>query len=291
MRTGVNIYHIQCFRCESCNRPLLPGDEYVLRDGQLLCTDHHEFNKLKSGSNNQQKETAEPFGKSTEFLDMLPNPSQHLNVYLQLNLYHTTRLNHCWILFCKLNQCWLFHYFNHISTLKGLLCVNKWKLCMLFWCKTPLYICLSQRVWNPQHPGGGQREPPAWGRFSVSPSSACYRPVTVPIPDPMPSWKSSLWKWRASVLGSFASGSRTSDAKIRKEVWWWDTHRSSLRAIWWVSRFLHSRPCSRTAWLGWKLGAALPCSGWSDLIHIMTRKFLIEFKSNFANSEWFKGDL
>ncbi|KAK9968056.1 hypothetical protein ABG768_002404 [Culter alburnus] len=61
MRTGMNIYHIQCFRCESCNRPLLPGDEYVLRDGQLLCTDHHEFNKLKSGSNNQQKETADPF--------------------------------------------------------------------------------------------------------------------------------------------------------------------------------------------------------------------------------------
>ncbi|XDV53925.1 hypothetical protein PO909_022320 [Leuciscus waleckii] len=42
MRTRVNIYHIQCFRCESCSRPLLPGDEYVLRDGQLLCTDHHE---------------------------------------------------------------------------------------------------------------------------------------------------------------------------------------------------------------------------------------------------------
>ncbi|XP_039531443.1 ISL LIM homeobox 1b isoform X2 [Pimephales promelas] len=61
MRTRVNIYHIQCFRCESCNRPLLPGDEYVLRDGQLLCIDHHEcFNQLKCASNNQQKETADP---------------------------------------------------------------------------------------------------------------------------------------------------------------------------------------------------------------------------------------
>ncbi|KAK7120269.1 hypothetical protein R3I94_020312 [Phoxinus phoxinus] len=61
MRTRVNIYHIQCFRCESCNRPLLPGDEYVLRDGQLLCADHHEcFNQLKCASNNQQKETADP---------------------------------------------------------------------------------------------------------------------------------------------------------------------------------------------------------------------------------------
>ncbi|CAM4730512.1 unnamed protein product [Leuciscus chuanchicus] len=61
MRTRVNIYHIQCFRCESCSRPLLPGDEYVLRDGQLLCTDHHEcFYKLKCASKNQQKETADP---------------------------------------------------------------------------------------------------------------------------------------------------------------------------------------------------------------------------------------
>uniref|UniRef100_A0A673N7R7 Insulin gene enhancer protein ISL-1 n=1 Tax=Sinocyclocheilus rhinocerous TaxID=307959 RepID=A0A673N7R7_9TELE len=42
MQTRVNIYHVQCFRCEGCNRQLLPGDEYVLRDGQLLCTDHHE---------------------------------------------------------------------------------------------------------------------------------------------------------------------------------------------------------------------------------------------------------
>jgi len=77
MRTRVNIYHIQCFRCKSCNRPLLPGDEYVLRDGQLLCTDHHEcFNQLKCSSNYQQKETTDPSGKSIEFPDKL---SQHLN--------------------------------------------------------------------------------------------------------------------------------------------------------------------------------------------------------------------
>uniref|UniRef100_A0A673NMV0 Insulin gene enhancer protein ISL-1 n=1 Tax=Sinocyclocheilus rhinocerous TaxID=307959 RepID=A0A673NMV0_9TELE len=60
MRTRVNIYHVQCFRCEGCNRPLVPGDEYVyvLQDGQLLCTDHHElFNKF---IDNQQKETVKP---------------------------------------------------------------------------------------------------------------------------------------------------------------------------------------------------------------------------------------
>ncbi|KAL1266889.1 hypothetical protein QQF64_002564 [Cirrhinus molitorella] len=61
MRTRVNIYHIQCFRCEGCNRPLLPGDEYILQDGQLLCTDHNElFNKFMGTSDNQQKETVVP---------------------------------------------------------------------------------------------------------------------------------------------------------------------------------------------------------------------------------------
>ncbi|XP_016337168.1 insulin gene enhancer protein isl-1-like [Sinocyclocheilus anshuiensis] len=61
MQTRVNIYHVQCFHCEGCNRQLLPGDEYVLRDGQLLCTDHHElFNKFMGTSDNQQKETVDP---------------------------------------------------------------------------------------------------------------------------------------------------------------------------------------------------------------------------------------
>ncbi|KAI2660007.1 hypothetical protein H4Q32_022599 [Labeo rohita] len=60
MRTRVNIYHIQCFRCEGCSRPLLPGDEYILRDGHPLCTDHHElFNKFM-GTSDQQKETVDP---------------------------------------------------------------------------------------------------------------------------------------------------------------------------------------------------------------------------------------
>uniref|UniRef100_A0A672NVR9 Islet1, like n=1 Tax=Sinocyclocheilus grahami TaxID=75366 RepID=A0A672NVR9_SINGR len=63
MQTRVNIYHVQCFRCEGCNRPLVPGDEYVLQDDQLLCTDHHElFNKF---IDNQQKETVDPSGKAS----------------------------------------------------------------------------------------------------------------------------------------------------------------------------------------------------------------------------------
>uniref|UniRef100_A0A8C4TEL9 ISL LIM homeobox 2b n=1 Tax=Erpetoichthys calabaricus TaxID=27687 RepID=A0A8C4TEL9_ERPCA len=41
MRARDNVYHIECFRCAVCNRQLLPGDEFSLRDDELLCrTDH-----------------------------------------------------------------------------------------------------------------------------------------------------------------------------------------------------------------------------------------------------------
>lgn len=123
-------------------------------------------------------------------------------------------------------RCSKFQMVKHLS----------WNYSVLFW---SLYVTLLQRESNPHWPGpqcrGGQRGRPASGRFSANLSSACFRPVTLQIPDPMLSWKSSWWKWRASVLGSFVFGFRTRDAKIRREVWRWDTHRSSLRGIWLVA--------------------------------------------------------
>lgn len=69
MQTRGHIYHIECFRCESCYRQLLPGDEYVLRDGQPLCTDHHEFsNQLFSNDKAQDAdvyENGKPISQST----------------------------------------------------------------------------------------------------------------------------------------------------------------------------------------------------------------------------------
>uniref|UniRef100_A0A671PPF7 Insulin gene enhancer protein ISL-1 n=1 Tax=Sinocyclocheilus anshuiensis TaxID=1608454 RepID=A0A671PPF7_9TELE len=86
MQTRVNIYHVQCFHCEGCNRQLLPGDEYVLRDGQLLCTDHHElFNKFMGTSDNQQKETVDPSGKFMNKLPLNTNVESLLNFVLILS--------------------------------------------------------------------------------------------------------------------------------------------------------------------------------------------------------------
>lgn len=44
MRAGVNVYHVQCFRCQGCDRQLLRGDEFTIRDGFLHCTDHEYSN-------------------------------------------------------------------------------------------------------------------------------------------------------------------------------------------------------------------------------------------------------
>ncbi|KAG9263370.1 insulin gene enhancer protein ISL-1-like [Astyanax mexicanus] len=38
MRAGVGaVYHVQCFRCVGCDRQLVPGDRFTLRDGNLHC--------------------------------------------------------------------------------------------------------------------------------------------------------------------------------------------------------------------------------------------------------------
>jgi hypothetical protein len=37
MRASAKIFHIDCFRCLVCNRQLAPGDEFILRDDDLIC--------------------------------------------------------------------------------------------------------------------------------------------------------------------------------------------------------------------------------------------------------------
>lgn len=41
MRARDSVYHIECFRCSVCNRQLLPGDEFSLREHELLCRADH----------------------------------------------------------------------------------------------------------------------------------------------------------------------------------------------------------------------------------------------------------
>ncbi|GLD58265.1 insulin gene enhancer protein ISL-3 isoform X1, partial [Lates japonicus] len=43
MRARDNVYHIECFRCSVCSRQLLPGDEFSLREEELLCRADHSL--------------------------------------------------------------------------------------------------------------------------------------------------------------------------------------------------------------------------------------------------------
>lgn len=43
MRARGDVYHMECFRCSVCSRHLLPGDEFSLRDGELLCRADHSL--------------------------------------------------------------------------------------------------------------------------------------------------------------------------------------------------------------------------------------------------------
>uniref|UniRef100_A0A8C2DXJ2 ISL LIM homeobox 2b n=1 Tax=Cyprinus carpio TaxID=7962 RepID=A0A8C2DXJ2_CYPCA len=49
MRARDSVYHIECFRCSVCSRQLLPGDEFSVRDEELLCRADHGL-ALERGS-------------------------------------------------------------------------------------------------------------------------------------------------------------------------------------------------------------------------------------------------
>ncbi|XP_014273596.1 insulin gene enhancer protein ISL-1 isoform X2 [Halyomorpha halys] len=53
MRAKTKIYHIDCFRCSACERQLIPGDEFALREDGLFCKEDHEvLEKATNGENN-----------------------------------------------------------------------------------------------------------------------------------------------------------------------------------------------------------------------------------------------
>ncbi|NXN17758.1 LMX1A factor, partial [Indicator maculatus] len=45
MRVLENVYHVHCFSCCECERRLQRGDEFVLKEGQLLCRSDYEKEK------------------------------------------------------------------------------------------------------------------------------------------------------------------------------------------------------------------------------------------------------
>ena len=42
MRARNRIFHLDCFKCIACERQLIPGDSYALKDDGLYCNEHHK---------------------------------------------------------------------------------------------------------------------------------------------------------------------------------------------------------------------------------------------------------
>merc|ERR1719411_1067442 len=42
MRAKNKIFHLECFRCVACDKQLVPGDEFALRDDGLFCREDHQ---------------------------------------------------------------------------------------------------------------------------------------------------------------------------------------------------------------------------------------------------------
>ena len=40
MRAKNKIFHLECFQCAACEKQLMPGNEYSLRQDELFCKDH-----------------------------------------------------------------------------------------------------------------------------------------------------------------------------------------------------------------------------------------------------------
>ena len=42
MRARNRIFHLDCFKCIACERQLIPGDSYALKEDGLYCNEHHK---------------------------------------------------------------------------------------------------------------------------------------------------------------------------------------------------------------------------------------------------------
>ena len=57
MRAKNKIFHLECFRCVACEKQLVPGDEFALRDDGLFCRvccreDHQDNDRKDPIENN-----------------------------------------------------------------------------------------------------------------------------------------------------------------------------------------------------------------------------------------------
>ncbi|CAG5867090.1 unnamed protein product [Menidia menidia] len=59
MRASGSVFHLRCFCCRVCERPLTRGEEFTLRDGQLLCKRDYQNNLLCTASPHSHSDSSD----------------------------------------------------------------------------------------------------------------------------------------------------------------------------------------------------------------------------------------
>lgn len=76
MRARDCIYHIDCFLCFSCNKPLTPGDTYGIHSDQIFCQEDYEhlLNNFHSDNSYFQEYRASYASHVTEMFTFCEEP-------------------------------------------------------------------------------------------------------------------------------------------------------------------------------------------------------------------------
>ncbi|KAL7980369.1 hypothetical protein Chor_014698 [Crotalus horridus] len=85
MRARGHVYHLECFRCAVCSRQLLPGDEFSLRDRELLCRADHRL--LREGAASAESPPRSPGHLPGARPGPLPLPVEAPSMTLDLVAY------------------------------------------------------------------------------------------------------------------------------------------------------------------------------------------------------------
>jgi len=56
LRAHQSVYHVTCFACAICKRPLTTGDKYCVIDGKIFCEQDGQANKLNKEIKTKRKQ-------------------------------------------------------------------------------------------------------------------------------------------------------------------------------------------------------------------------------------------
>ncbi|XP_005995697.1 insulin gene enhancer protein isl-2a isoform X2 [Latimeria chalumnae] len=92
MRARDNVYHIECFRCSVCSRQLLPGDEFSLREHQLLCRADHSLLLERSSTESPLSPSHLQTSRSLHLADPVSARQPSLRAHVHKQTEKTTRV-------------------------------------------------------------------------------------------------------------------------------------------------------------------------------------------------------